>query len=102
MARNFHGEDIVSELDELTAIRGAPVLLRADNGPEMLSKAVKARCAESGAGTLYIDPGSPWQNGILESFNGRMIEAVFGWVKAVGLLGECATRAGSGSRGSRR
>ncbi len=71
-ARNFRGKDIVSVLDELTAIRGAPVHLRADNGPEMISKAVKAWCAESGTGTLYIDPGSPWQNGIVESFNGRL------------------------------
>ncbi len=59
-------------LDELTAIRGAPAHLRADNGPEMISKAVKAWCGESGTGTLYIDPGSPWQNGIVESFNGRL------------------------------
>ncbi|NBX37176.1 MAG: transposase, partial [Planctomycetes bacterium] len=71
-ARNFRGEDIVAVLDELTAIRGAPVHLRADNGPEMISKAVKAWCAESGTGTLYIDPGSPCQNGIVESFNGRL------------------------------
>jgi putative transposase len=60
VARNFRGEDIVAVLDELTAIRGAPVHLRADNGPEMISKAVKAWCAESGTGTLSIDPGSPW------------------------------------------
>ena len=59
-------------LDELTAIRGAPVHVRADNGPEMISKAVKAWCEESGTGALYIDPGSPWQNGIVESFNGRL------------------------------
>jgi len=72
VARNFRGEDIVAVLDELTAIRGAPAHLRADNGPEMISKAVKAWCAESGTGTLYIDPGSPWQNGIVESFNGRL------------------------------
>jgi len=37
----------------------------------MISKAVKAWCEESGTGALYIDPGSPWQNGIVESFNGR-------------------------------
>ena len=59
-------------LDELTAIRGAPVHLRADNGPEMISKAVKEWCASSGTDALYIDPGSPWQNGIMESFNGRL------------------------------
>jgi len=52
VARHFRGKDIVSVLDELTAIRGAPVHLRADNGPEMISKTVKAWCAESGTGTL--------------------------------------------------
>ena len=72
VVRNFRGEDIVAVLDKLTAIRGAPVHLRADNGPEMISKTVKAWCAESGVGTLCIDPGSPWQNGIVESFNGRL------------------------------
>ena len=70
--RNLRGEDIVAVLDELTAIRGAPAHLRADNGPEMISKAVKVWCEESGTGALYIDPGSPWQNGIVESFNGRL------------------------------
>jgi transposase InsO family protein len=70
--RNLRGEDIVAVLDELTAIRGAPAHIRADNGPEMISKAVRAWCAESGTGALYIDPGSPWQNGIVESFNGRL------------------------------
>jgi putative transposase len=52
VARHFCGKDIVSVLDELTAIRGASVHLRADNRPEMISKAVKAWCAESGTGTL--------------------------------------------------
>lgn len=70
--RHLRGEDIVAVLDELTAIRGAPAHIRADNGPEMISKAVKAWCEESGTGALYIDPGSPWQNGIVESFNGRL------------------------------
>jgi len=70
--RHLRGEDIVTVLDELTAIRGAPAHIRSDNGPEMISKAVKAWCEESGTGALYIDPGSPWQNGIVESFNGRL------------------------------
>ena len=70
--RHLRGEDIVAVLDELTAIREAPAHIRADNGPEMISKAVKAWCEESGTGALYIDPGSPWQNGIVESFNGRL------------------------------
>jgi putative transposase len=72
VARHFRGEDIVAVLDQLTAIRGVPAHLQADNGPEMISKAVKAWCAESGTGTLYIDQGSPMHNGIVESFNGRL------------------------------
>ena len=63
---------MVAVLDELMAIRGAPVHLLADNDPEMISKAVKEWCAASGTDAFYIDPGSPWQNGILESFNGRL------------------------------
>ena len=63
---------MVVVLDELTAIRGAPAHLRSDNGPEFVSAAVRKWCEESGTGTLYIDPGSPWQNGIVESFNGRL------------------------------
>jgi putative transposase len=59
-------------LDELTAIRGAPAHLRSDNRPDFISAAVRKWCEESGTGTLYIDPGSPWQNGIVESFNGRL------------------------------
>jgi transposase InsO family protein len=70
--RTFRGEDIVMVLDELTAIRGTPEHIRSDNGPELVSKAVKAWCEESGTGALYINPGSPWQNGIVESFNGRL------------------------------
>jgi len=72
VGRNCRGEDVATVLDELTAIRGAPLHLRSDNGPEFVSKAVKRWCEESGTGALYIDPGAPWQNGIVESFNGRL------------------------------
>jgi len=48
------------------------VRLRADNGLERISKAVKQWCAASGTDALYIDPGLPWQNGIVESINGRL------------------------------
>jgi transposase InsO family protein len=72
VGRRCRGEDVVAVLDELTAIRGAPRHIRSDNGPEFVSRAVKRWCAESGTGTLYIDPGAPWQNGIVESFNGRL------------------------------
>ncbi len=70
--RTFRGEDIVMVQDELTSIRGVPAHIRSDNGPELVSRVVKAWCEEGGTGTLYINPGSPWQNGIVESFNGRL------------------------------
>jgi transposase InsO family protein len=72
VGRHCRAEDVVRVLDELTAIRGAPAHLRSDNGPEFVSTAVRKWCEESGTGTLYIDPGSPCQNGIVESFNGRL------------------------------
>lgn len=72
VGRRCRGADVVAVLEELTEIRGAPRHIRSDNGPEFVSKAVKGWCAESGTGTLYIDPGAPWQNGIVESFNGRL------------------------------
>ncbi len=67
VGRRCRGEDIVSVLDELTAIRGAPAHIRSDNGPECISHALKTWCQESGTGTLYIDPGSPWQTGLPHS-----------------------------------
>lgn len=70
--RTFRGADVVAVLDELTAIRGAPVHIRSDNGPELVSKVVRSWCTHAGTGTLFIEPGAPWQNGIVESFNGRL------------------------------
>jgi len=63
LRRRLRGNDVVAVLDELTAIRGAPAHLRADNGPEMISKALTAWCEESGTGALYIDRGSPDNEG---------------------------------------
>ena len=51
--------------------RGAPALLRSDNGPEFVSKALLSRIAAQGIGTALIEPGKPWQNGVAESFNGK-------------------------------
>ena len=55
-------------------MRAEPVAIRfrADNDPEMFSKTVKAWCDESATSPLYIDPGSPWQNRIVERFNVRL------------------------------
>ena len=50
---------------------GAPSFLRSDNGPEFVAKEVQRWLAENHIKTIYIDPGSPWQNGFVESFHGR-------------------------------
>jgi putative transposase len=59
-------------LVELAVIRGATLHISSDNGLELVSKAVRGRCTHGGAGTFFIDLSAPWQNGIVESFNGRL------------------------------
>lgn len=70
--RHFHGRDVVQVLDGLFAVRGRPGHLRSDNGPEFASKAVREWLKQSGVGTLFIESGSPWENGYVESFNGKL------------------------------
>ena len=55
----------------MVAERGAPVFVRFDHGPEFIAYAVVDWCRFNGTGTVFIDPGSPWQNAWIESFNGR-------------------------------
>ena len=70
--RHFTGKDIVAVLAELFAIRGRPRYIRSDNGPEFACKAIKKWLASEQVGTLFIEPGSPWENGYVESFNGKL------------------------------
>lgn len=72
VSRSFAGDDVVATLTELFAIRGRPKFIRSDNGPEFASKAVRQWLRRSGVGTLFIEPGSPWENGYVESFNGKL------------------------------
>jgi putative transposase len=72
IGRHFTGNDVVAVLAELFTIRGRPRYIRSDNGPEFASKAVKQWLEESKVGTLFIEPGSPWENGYVESFNGKL------------------------------
>ena len=53
-------------------MRGIPEYLRSDNGPEFVAREVRKWRARLGTGTLYIEPGSPWENGYCESFNGKL------------------------------
>ena len=59
-------------LAELMTDRGVPEHIRSDNGPEFTAKAVREWLGKVGAKTLYIEPGSPWENGYVESFNGKL------------------------------
>ena len=74
VGRKFTGEDIVEVLIDLFAMRGVPKFIRSDNGPEFISAARSVTFLESiDVGTSYIEPGSPWQNGFVESFNSRKL-----------------------------
>ncbi|MEZ0367434.1 IS3 family transposase [Mycobacterium sp. pUA109] len=70
--RSIDADGVVDVLDRLAVQRGAPVYVRFDNGPEFIAHAVNDWCRFNGTGSLFIDPGSPWQNAWIESFNGRL------------------------------
>ena len=72
VGRRCTADDLVEVLDALVAERGAPAHLRADNGPELIAWALREWCRLSGTSTRYIEPGSPWENPYIESFNGRV------------------------------
>jgi len=72
VARNLKVEDVQECLTELFCQRGVPLHLRSDNGPEFTARQIRRWLHELGASTLFIEPGSPWENGYVESFNGRM------------------------------
>ncbi len=63
---------VVGVLEWLFLTRGVPKYLRSDNGPEFVAKVVRNWLAESGCQTLFITPGSPWDNGYIESFNDKL------------------------------
>lgn len=69
--RSIGADQVITELERIAAERGYPLYLRMDNGPEFISHAVADWCRFNGAGTAFIDPGCPWQNAWIESFNGR-------------------------------
>lgn len=70
--RSIDAEETVAVLKRLAAERGAPANLRADNGPELTAAVLREWCLLGKTDTAYIEPGSPWQNPYVESFNARM------------------------------
>jgi len=69
--RKITSSDVIDTLADLFIQRGSPMFIRSDNGPEFVSEILRQWLQELGVQTAYIEPGSPWENGYIESFNGR-------------------------------
>lgn len=72
VSRRLNSADVIDRLFDLFIFRGIPEYMRSDNGPEFVSKSIQRWLKISGVRTLYIEPGSPWENGYIESFNGKL------------------------------
>ena len=69
--RALKSGDVLEWMERAIAEHGAPAYLRSDNGPEFIAKEVQRWLTANAIKTIYIEPGSPWQNGFVESFHGR-------------------------------
>lgn len=76
--RGMTSRHVIGVLAALTQEHGPPGHIRSDNGPEFIAQAVRAWLAERGTGTLYIEPGAPWENAYIESFNGKLEDELLG------------------------
>lgn len=72
VARSITSEDVIDTLAELFAMRGVPRHIRSDNGPEFIAAAIRRWLGQAGVKALYVEPGSPWENGYAESFHSRL------------------------------
>jgi len=72
VARRLTSEDVLERLTDLFILRGVPDYIRSDNGAEFTAHAVREWLMKVGVKTLFIEPGSPWENGYIESFNGKL------------------------------
>ena len=72
VARKLRSSEVLNALVEVMAGRSVPKYLRSDNGPEFIAGEVQQWLGQMGIGTIYIEPGSPWQNGHVESFHNRL------------------------------
>ena len=70
--RHITSRDVIEQLYELFLLRGVPEHIRSDNGPEFTAKSVRRWLNRVGVKTLFIEPGSPWENGYIESFNSKL------------------------------
>ena len=72
VSRRLTSEDVLERLSDLFTHRGPPEYIRSDNGPEFTAHRVRDWLKNVGVKTLFIEPGSPWENGFIESFNGKL------------------------------
>jgi transposase InsO family protein len=76
VARKIKSDDVLHCLTDLFVKHGIPKHIRSDNGPEFTAKAVRNWLERVGVKTLFIEPGSPWENGYIELFNGKLRDEV--------------------------
>ena len=76
VGRSIRAKDVIAVLEYLFMVRGAPKFIRSDNGPEFIADKIKKWFEQKHVGTLYIEPGSPWENGYIQSFNGRLRDEI--------------------------
>lgn len=72
VGRSLKSMDVVETLADLFLVKGLPEYIRSDNGSEFTAKVIREWLERLGAKTLFIEPGSPWENGYVESFNGKL------------------------------
>ena len=70
--RRITSEDVIDQLFNLFIFRRIPEHIRSDNGPEFTAQTIRRWLNRLGVKTLFIEPGSPWENGYIESFNGKL------------------------------
>jgi transposase InsO family protein len=72
VSRRITSQDVIDQLFQLFVLRSIPEHIRSDNGPEFTAKGIRKWLARMGVKTLFIERGSPWENGYIESFNGKL------------------------------
>ncbi len=70
--RRITSQDVIDQLFQLFVLRGIPEHIRSDNGPEFTAREIRKWLARMGVKTFFIERGSPWENGYIESFNGKL------------------------------
>jgi len=70
--RRWSSAKVIAALADVMVIKGVPEHIRSDNGPEFVAHDLRTWLGKTGAKTMYIEPGSPWENGYCESFNSKM------------------------------